>query len=228
MPKDWIPGSQQGFKDLVEKTISSLITNKDKFGFGDATDNGKWLIKEVSPAYSNFNESFRVWKDKDTRTNLASLAITKDREVLEKLYRRLARILKDSISVSDVELGVMGIPPRHEGAGTPSRTADEEPEIEAEIVGKGRICAHFFPKGGKRGAAKLEDQHGVEFWWVVLPEQKMLFIDELVHSEFSTRSPYTFKLSDRQSGQFLYFAGRWENTRTDKGPWSRIICVVIP
>ena len=226
--EDWVPKSQTKFYALTEKTFAGLLPNKEKYGFGSATDNGKWLVDDVMPPYADLTESFRVWKDKDTRTNLARINLVKDREVFEPLYRRLARILKESISVSDSQLEAMGIPPRRSGGNTPTPKADEEPELEWEIIGKGRIRVYFFRKGGKRHSAKLKGQHGVEFWWVILPEHRAVFIDELTHSEFDTRSPYTFEFSDRLSGQYLYFAARWENTRSEKGPWSEIIAVMIP
>jgi hypothetical protein len=35
-------------------------------------------------------------------------------------------------------------------------------------------------------------------------------------------------LKNIAAGKRLWFAARWENTTGQKGPWSEIMCVIIP
>jgi hypothetical protein len=51
---------------------------------------------------------------------------------------------------------------------------------------------------------------------------------ELIHSEFSTRSPYTFIFDENQHGKTVWFRLRRENTRGEKGPWSELYSAIIP
>jgi hypothetical protein len=51
--------------------------------------------------------------------------------------------------------------------------------------------------------------------------------EELIHSTFSTRSPFRLSFKGTDRGKVLYFALRWDNTRGEKGPWSEILNVII-
>jgi hypothetical protein len=52
--------------------------------------------------------------------------------------------------------------------------------------------------------------------------------DDLIHSDFSTRSSYTFIFDENQRGKTVWFRLRWENTRGQKGPWSELYSAIIP
>jgi hypothetical protein len=75
--------------------------------------------------------------------------------------------------------------------------------------------------------AKPYGVRGVEIRWAILPAPPESE-DDLVHSEFDTRTPYTFQFKLPQAGKTLYLCARWENTTAQKGPWSQIQSAIIP
>ena len=224
---DWVIASQKGFKDQVDQTFNYFLPKKDDFGFGSTTDNGKWLTATVLPAVATHSTAFGAWKDKATRSDVDSFALEKARDVLEPLYRRLARILKNSVSVGDTDLEMMGLPRRGTGSYTHSPVETRSPWYRAQLL---EICYVLIFYGnvltGKKG--KPRGQHGVECCWVVLDHQGVVHYSDLIHSTFDTDSPLEMKFSDEHRGKYLYFAMRWENNVGEKGPFGEIMMVVIP
>ncbi|MDR1681238.1 MAG: hypothetical protein LBS12_05600, partial [Prevotellaceae bacterium] len=92
-----------------------------------------------------------------------------------------------------------------------------------------RVVKIHFQAAGSEHKAKPHGIHGVEIIWQVFDTPSpSVSIDELIHSEFDTMTPYEFRFSDAQRGKRLYFAMRWENTTGAKGPWSEIMEAIIP
>jgi hypothetical protein len=56
----------------------------------------------------------------------------------------------------------------------------------------------------------------------------LIYWSELTHSTFCTRAPLRLTFNGNERGKTLYFATRWENTRSVKGPWSEIMEAIIP
>ena len=224
---DWIMASQKGFKDQVDQTFDYFLPGKDGFGFGSTTDNGKWLIATVLPAVNTHSTAFNAWKDKATRSEVSSFALEKARETLEPLYRHLARILKESVSVSDTDLEMMGLPRRGTGSYTHSPVETRAPWYRAQLI---EICRVLIFYGNvltaKKG--KPRGQHGVECRWVIIDHQGVVHYSDLIYSTFDTASPLEMKFSDEDRGKYLYFAMRWENSVGDKAPFGEIMMVVIP
>jgi hypothetical protein len=75
--------------------------------------------------------------------------------------------------------------------------------------------------------AKPYGVRGAEIRWAILPAPPTSQ-DDLVHSEFDTRTPYIFQFDIPQAGKTLYVCARWENTTGQKGPWSEIVSAIIP
>ena len=53
-------------------------------------------------------------------------------------------------------------------------------------------------------------------------------IDELIHSDFDTTSPFTLKFDEADRGKRVYFCLRWESNTNLKGPWGEIYSAIIP
>ncbi|MDR1455569.1 MAG: hypothetical protein LBJ01_07960, partial [Tannerella sp.] len=114
---------------------------------------------------------------------------------------------------------------------------DDEPTEEGEIETMPvvdfidttvirRVVLHFKDMFGK-SRAKPSGVHGAEIRWAILagPPKSM---DELIHSEFSTRSHCALTFDEGQRSLILFASLRWENNRGRKGPWSEIYSAVIP
>jgi hypothetical protein len=77
----------------------------------------------------------------------------------------------------------------------------------------------------KRG--KAYGIHGAEIRWQLL-DHAPTSVEELIHSDFCTASPFTLAFDESDRGKRLYFALRWETSSNLKGPYSDIYMVVIP
>jgi hypothetical protein len=53
-------------------------------------------------------------------------------------------------------------------------------------------------------------------------------VNELIHSAFDTRTPFSLEFQGHERGKTVYLALRWENTRGEKGPWSSVQSAIIP
>jgi hypothetical protein len=62
----------------------------------------------------------------------------------------------------------------------------------------------------------------------MISDVPMVDANELVHSVFDTRTPFTLEFGGHERGKTVYFALRWENTRGQKGHWSPIQSAIIP
>ncbi|MDR0599186.1 MAG: hypothetical protein LBG84_03770 [Treponema sp.] len=116
--------------------------------------------------------------------------------------------------------------PIHDRNPTPRPAPDRAPEMETETPLPRRVRIKFkdanSPRWGKpRGA------HGLECRWLIA-EAPPARIEDLVHSEFATRSPLDLNFEEDRRGRRIYFALRWEAGSGKKGPWSEIFSAIIP
>jgi hypothetical protein len=88
-----------------------------------------------------------------------------------------------------------------------------------------RVGMGFKDMHGK-SRAKPRNVHGAEIRWAIL-DAAPLSVDELIHSEFSTRSHHTITFDESLRGKTIRFCLRWENNRGQKGPWSEIYSAII-
>jgi hypothetical protein len=90
-----------------------------------------------------------------------------------------------------------------------------------------RLTIHFYDQGSVKSKAKPAGQHGAEIRWAIL-DTPPVDVKELIHSSFDTRTPFTLEFEGHECGKTVYFCLCWENTRGEKGPWSKIVSAVIP
>jgi hypothetical protein len=127
--------------------------------------------------------------------------------------------------VSDDDRRSMGIAIR-DTTRTPVKPPKTYPEfiVDSSMI---RCLTISFWDLGSKSKAKPQGVHGAEIRWAIL-DKAPLTIDELVHSNFDTSSPFELTFDDTERGKSVYFCLRWESTRGDKGPWSEIVMAIIP
>jgi hypothetical protein len=133
--------------------------------------------------------------------------------------------------LTEEDLKMLGLP-IHKKTRTPVPPPTDTVELLLRQLTGHRVEVVFFPStqdpaARERHEAKPYGVRGVEIRWAILPEAPESE-DDLVHSEFDTRSPYTFQFKLPQAGKTLYVCARWENTTAQKGPWSPIQSAIIP
>jgi hypothetical protein len=120
----------------------------------------------------------------------------------------------------------MGLP-IHKTTRTPAPVATTYPDYDVDSGTIRRLIIHFYDQGQKTTKAKPEGQHCVEIKWAML-DTPPATISELVNSSVDTHTPFTLDFEENQRGKTVYFCLCWENTRGEKGPWSKIVGAIVP
>jgi hypothetical protein len=149
------------------------------------------------------------------------------RKTLEAAIRQdIKEYLNFNHFLSDGDRDALGLPV-YKTERTPAPIAQTHPDCDVDSSEIRQLTLHFFEQGKKHTKAKPPGQHGVEIRWAIL-ETPPRSIDDLIHSNFDTHTPFTLAFDEFQRGKTVYFCLCWENTRGEKGPWSEIINAIIP
>ena len=113
-----------------------------------------------------------------------------------------------------------------DGTHTPGTAPASFPEAEPDTAIPRQVTIHFWDSATKK-RGKPQGVHGAEIRWAELAHPPAS-IDELIHSDFDTASPFTLKFNESDRGKRVYFCLRWESSTNLKGPWGEIGSGVIP
>jgi hypothetical protein len=152
--------------------------------------------------------------------------------VLEKHTRKVVKeYLIDNHILTEEDLIMLGLPV-HKTTRAPIPPPTSLVELKLRQLPGNRVEVNFAPESvdpeeKEHHEGKPYGVRGAEIRWAILPTPPTSH-DELVHSEFDTRTPYIFQFDLPQAGKTLYVCARWENTTGQKGPWNTIVSAVIP
>jgi hypothetical protein len=148
------------------------------------------------------------------------------RAAFEKALRSFVKaFLLYSPFVSDKDRDEMQIP-IHDKTPTPVPPPATFPEYDVDTSIPNRLTVHFWDEATKQ-RKKPKGVHGAEIRWEMrntAPEKA----EDLVNSDFTTRTPHTFVFTGDRQGQRVYFCLRWENNKGEKGPWGAIVSAIVP
>ncbi|MDR1455070.1 MAG: hypothetical protein LBJ01_05405 [Tannerella sp.] len=225
---DWVA---QTHKSLYEQAIITVdyLTAANLARMGIAGGAAVWITTVFTGKYNTFKVAYLAWENPAERTpvKIAALQVAEKAFITE--YRRLYMgYLKNNPLTADEDLVGMAMPRRRSGGKTavsaPATTVTAT--VDSSLPGIVGICYRDRYAPGK---ARPEGMTGVEIIWQVFDtEVRPADRSELVHSEFSTRSPRQFAFGEKQRGKRFAFALRWRNTRGINGPWSDIMWTIIP
>jgi hypothetical protein len=216
----FVPTKAADFNLWVAVLASYIEKNRERFNFpGDVWD--------------ALNALLEVWKEKyavavtpATRTSAAVLEKDEARTALEREVRRdVKEFLTYSRFVTDADRENMGLPV-HKTTHTPAPKPTTVPEFRVDTSIIRRLTIHFQAAGSKT-KAKPAGVHGAEVKWAILASPPTT-VDDIIHSSFDTNSPLTLEFGEPERGKSVYLCLRWENTRGDKGPCSKIAMAIVP
>jgi hypothetical protein len=226
MHEDWIPGGHVPFKIKWENFLTTFLTLRASIGFSEKTPDGIWFDETVLPPSAAFSSAFAAWVDESTRSKSDTARLEHARAVLEPLFRELAGLLKRSPLVTDDQLVLLGLPPRHKGGNKPAPVARTYPWCRVTAPRLRCLSIEYGnTETGRKG--KPAGQHGVECRWG-FSDTPVIDVDDLHNSAFDTRTPLELEFQGHDRGRTVYLALRWENTRGDKGPFGPIISEMVP
>jgi hypothetical protein len=228
--EDWLPHNHEALFDKATETVNYMTdSNRARMGLGSGMPGGLWYDGTFVPAFGELAGAFTDWKLPADRTQNKTIRLQRAEEVFNPIYRKLyTGFLKDSPLVTDEDLNSMGLPTRSSSGRHPSPVPPTNPAARAITSQLRQVTIEFYEDDGAHKRAKPAGVHGAEIRWVVFDTIQTVHLDDLIHSSFDTRSPFTLTFADEQRGKVLYFALRWENTRGEKGPFGPIIDAVIP
>ena len=221
MSTHYLPRKDKDFLAWIVNFFKYLFPSLARFNFPASEYD---LLKTQS---DDFEKKLEISEEPASRTKPNIQAKNTARKLLEKtLQQDIKEFLIFNRTVTDEDRDILGLP-IYKTTRTPSKVAGKSPNIEFDTSVPGQIGIHLYDKDGVHKRSKPEGQHGAEVASIVsdTPPEKW---EDLIHSDFVTRSPLIKKFENDKRGKYLYVAGRWENTRGEKGPWSEIIRIVIP
>ncbi|MDR2692266.1 MAG: hypothetical protein LBB73_08265 [Dysgonamonadaceae bacterium] len=230
MASDWLPKNHEALYNRIKQTLAYLAApgNFVRMGFALDSPQRTWLDDVFDPACTTFMHAYEAWLNPATRTSLMATALASAEAAFTPLYRQLyTGFMKTSPLVTDEDLVAMGFPKRSGSGHTPVPPPDTVPAIEIRLPSPAVVEVHFRNVGTDKGHAKPKGVHGIELLWGILDTPPAGW-EDLPKSSFDTHTPFRFSFKGEERGKILYLAGRWENTRGEKGPWGAIQSVIIP
>jgi hypothetical protein len=215
-----IPRKDADF-DLVQNAITAIaLTNVTQWQL-----DANWINTQFVPAKTKWTSAWNAYQHLPNRTMLITFTKNEARRKYEPLLRILVNNLKVNTKVSNDERAQMCIK-----IDSSSRTLMpipiHSPGAYLELMEHGIVIIHF-RSFEKKGKGKPYGVHGAEISWALL-EYPPVNLSDLTNTSFKTRPPLTLTFDYSKRGQTLYFAMAWVNTRGEKGPWSRIMNVIVP
>jgi hypothetical protein len=218
---DYLPNRDKDFLDWVIIFLMYLMSRLTKFNFPKAEYD---LLEQEKDVYA---QKLQVANADATRTPVNIRGKNVAKRVLEKHIRKVVGefLIRNSL-LTEEDLKMLGLP-IHKTTHTPAPVATEAPDFDIDSSTIYRLIIHFFERGSSHRKAKPAGQHGAEIRWAI-SDEPILNAEDLTHSSFDTRTPFTLEFRGDQRGEIVYLALRWENTRGLKGPWSEIRKAIIP
>jgi hypothetical protein len=221
MSVNFIPRPDSEFDDWQGNFINKVDPVAGQMGISEAR------ITQAHTKQARWAAAYKATKDPDTRNKVAVREKKGARKEYEADLRELNNAyLMHNPAMTDTMREQMGLPV-HKTTRTPAEVAKTFPDFDIDSSIICCLIIHFFDHGQKKTKAKPPGQHGAEIRWMI-SDVPMVDANELIHSVFDTRTPFTLEFSGHERGKTVYFALRWENTRGEKGHWSPVISAIVP
>jgi hypothetical protein len=217
---DWLPHREQDFTDLCVKWKTGLADAANITAFG-------WNQTEVTAALGavdGFLTAREDYENDDSSKNRLKKDEAKDaaRSFMRDFANTSMRFNK---RMMDEDRLFYGLHPQ-DGTRTPDTEPVSFPEAEGGTAIPRQVAVHYWDSVTKK-RGKSRGIHGAEVRWAVLGHPPA-GIDELIHSDFDTASPFILKFDEADRGKRVYFCLRWVSGTNLKGPWGEIYSAVIP
>ena len=225
----WIPCNHSRLPQQANETgdYLSAPSNRERMGLAQASPQGQWLDMEFFPKLRQLNEAFLDWLDPSQRTSVKTTHLFSVEKEFKPVYRNLyIGFLKSNPLVTVTDLVAMGLPKPHDHVSNHTPPLPHScPFAHVVLPGIARIA--FYTRNSDNSRAKPAGIHSVELKWDIL-DKPPANVADMRHTSSFTKSPFILQLDNQSRGKTLYFVLRWENTRSEKGPWGPIQNTIIP
>ncbi|MDR1284184.1 MAG: hypothetical protein LBK99_25710 [Opitutaceae bacterium] len=217
---DYIPRPQAVFNNWQETLVAYLLANLGRFGL--TTD----MLDALMALQAAWRDAWALASNPDKRTKATVQA---KNEALAAYKAGIRQFVNERLTynkkVTNADRDNMGLP-IHDTHPTPAPVSQDAPDITIRMPAARRleILARVLANALRK---KPDGGHGWELRWIISLTQPTS-LDQITHSEFSTRSAIVLDFDENQRGQRIWLIARWENTRGQKGPWTDILSAIIP
>ncbi|MDR1340601.1 MAG: hypothetical protein LBK58_11200 [Prevotellaceae bacterium] len=220
MGKDYIPRNDGNFLTWDKNLFTRVRTNAPRWNLSPTS----WLHIDP-PMITAYEDAYAKAQDPNS-----GMADTLEKNITRDILKKATRIyvkefLEYNSLITDEERLQMGLPV-HDPKPSPAKDPHTYPVLTTKLLAPGVIEIHAVDSESGR-KAKPAGVHGFEVKMVILDVPATEW-EQLTDSQFFTKTPGRISFTGKQRGKMLSLAGRWENTRGVKGPWSEIITVIIP
>ncbi|MDR1371734.1 MAG: hypothetical protein LBJ17_01210 [Dysgonamonadaceae bacterium] len=220
---DYIPVEESKFYAWEVNFVNIAKISYEVWGIPEY----KW--EELLSEQEEYHDKYALSNDPQTRTSAIVFAKNTARKTFTSVLRKVIKgYITYNLNVTDNNRKTLGLP-IHKTTRTPSPKPTEKADFDIKQETGSRLNVHFRYRYSDQEqiAARPPFIHGIEITWAILKTHPESYND-LIHSVFDTRSPYTFQFDIKDAGKKFFCALRWENTRGEKGPWSEIKSAIIP
>ena len=217
--RDYIPKSFSGLADFLTNFLNVVSDAQVRFGIDAAKLAALQLvINNYLSANTIAKQASATKSDITNRQVCAKAAVA----ALRKFFNSELRY---NDAVTDPDRTDMHIP-IPDTTPTPVPVPTTHPVFSPDRADTLRIVLNF-KDNQKPKKGKPEGVHGCEIIWAVL-DTPPAGIEDLNNSAFTTKASHIFTFNVSQRGKEMYFRGRWENTKGEKGPWGDLQDTIIP
>jgi hypothetical protein len=216
---DYIPKKDSEFIAWVKNLLDYVQLYLKEFNILEA------VFQPLLVLYAAFEAAYAKYLDPNSgAVDVAEK--TRSRKILEKDVRAFVKaFLMYSPFVSDKDRDEMRLP-IHDTKPTPTPAPSTYPEYDIDTSIQTRLTVHFWDSASKK-KAKPKGVHGAEIRWE-MREDAPVKAEDLINSDFTTRTPHSFTFTGDKQGQRVYFCLRWESDTGEKGTWGAIVSAVVP
>lgn len=221
--KPIFPTKDADFDDYYQRTVIYLNNNKVR-------------LKISADNITSLNNYSRSWsiiypqsQNPDERTTAITNKKTAMRKDIETLLRKIYNDIPKSLLTAD-DRAALNLKAR-DTEPTPAPVPTTIPLVELHGGNGSQIVIRFRQEGGEKGSshrsAKPEKVSYMELCYKT-SEPAPTSPDECNKTIDISKSPNVMNFDPSFSGKRFYCFGRWMNTRSQPGPWTALMSVIIP
>ena len=114
-----------------------------------------------------------------------------------------------------------------ETARTAADVPESSPDGEIDVATRLRHIINFWDSATPGVKAKPHGVRGAQIF-IKIGGEAPTSPDECKYLATDTKTPYTHDFEMDEGGMMVYYLLRWENSRGEVGPWSRVISARVP
>jgi hypothetical protein len=214
--------SEKDFIDWAAITLQIAIDPANMAKWGIPADA---IPAELVPAFKELDTNYHRANNPETRTPAAITAKNHSMTLFKGLFRGYIKsYITYNPRVADEDRRIMGLP-IHDTVMTIHPAPSEKAILGIDFSKKQQHELSAKNQEGKRKKAENADAWEI---WRYTGENAPKDDSDFVYIGIARRSPYIVKYSLAETGKMVWYRIRWVNRKNEPGPWSEIICAIVP